>query len=317
MRLVTFAVRGQSRLGAISHDAVVDLNAAYTALLRSRGTTRPEARAAAAVPADMVGLLDGEAPAMAAAAEALRFAEAEAKRDGAGTRRAGLLHDLGEVALRAPVPNPRKIICLGLNYRDHAEETGMAIPAVPILFSKFSNALIGPGEPIRIPRATSQVDYEAELAVVIGRRGKEVPEDRAYDHVAGYTCFNDVSGRDYQMRTSQWLAGKAFDTFAPTGPWLVTRDEIPDPHALDIHCRVAGETLQSSNTRHLIFTIPYTIHFLSQIMTLEPGDIIATGTPGGVGFARKPPRFLRPGETVEIVIQDVGTLANPVVADEG
>ena len=213
----------------------------------------------------------------------------------------------------APIPEPRKIICIGLNYRDHAEESGMAIPASPIIFSKFGTCVVSSGDAIRIPRGSTQVDYEAELAVVIGRRAKNVAASDAMDHVFGYTNFNDVSARDFQFADGQWQRGKSCDTFAPMGPFVATADEIANPHQLNIRFRLNGETLQDSNTCQLIFRIPELIEFLSSSITLEPGDVIATGTPPGVGFARKPPIFMKPGDVAEVEIDGLGTLSNPVV----
>ncbi len=223
--------------------------------------------------------------------------------------------ELSAVRLRAPIPRPPKVICVGLNFADHAAESGLPIPKVPTIFSKFSTAVIGPGEPIVLPRSSTQPDYEAELAFVIGKGGRYIPAARWQEHVFGYTNFNDVSARDYQMATTQWLMGKTFDTFAPLGPWLVTADEIADPHALEIACEINGEVLQHSNTRQFIFRIPELIAFLSSVFTLEPGDVVSTGTPPGVGFARKPPRFLQPGDEVVVRIQGLGELRNPVVAE--
>jgi 2-keto-4-pentenoate hydratase/2-oxohepta-3-ene-1,7-dioic acid hydratase in catechol pathway len=227
----------------------------------------------------------------------------------------GPAYDLGNVKLLAPIPRPPKFICVGLNYRDHAAEARMDIPKVPTIFNKFTNVVIGPGEPIVLPKVSTKPDYEAEFAFVIGRGGRYVPAERAMDHVFGYTIVNDVSARDFQGATTQWLMGKTFDTFAPTGPWIVTRDEIADPHALDISLEIGGETLQNSNTRELIFKIPELIEYISQVVTLEPGDIVATGTPSGVGFARRPRRWLKPGEEVIVRIQGIGELRNPVVAE--
>src|SRR6266496_2944851 len=214
----------------------------------------------------------------------------------------------------APVPRPGKLICIGLNYRDHAAESKMAIPERPVVFSKFATAVIAPGEPVVLPATSEQVDYEAELAVVIGRRAKNVSAARALDYVLGYTCFNDVSARDFQFADGQWQRGKSCDTFAPMGPTIVTADTISDPHKLSIKLVLNGRTMQDSNTDQLIFGVPELIEFLSQTITLEPGDVIATGTPPGVGFARKPPVFLRPGDVMEVVIESVGWLNNPLVA---
>ena len=215
------------------------------------------------------------------------------------------------------IPSPQKILCVGLNYADHARESGAEVPEEPVIFSKFASALTGHGQPIELPRTSAEVDYEAELVVVIGRRGKHVPEQQAMDYVAGYACGHDVSARDWQLRKpgGQWLLGKTFDTFAPVGPYLVTRDEVPDPHQLDIQLRLNGQTMQSSNTRELIFSIPRLIAYISQVMTLEVGDLIFTGTPPGVGFSRKPPVFLKPGDVAEVEIQHLGVLRNPVVAE--
>jgi 2-keto-4-pentenoate hydratase/2-oxohepta-3-ene-1,7-dioic acid hydratase in catechol pathway len=262
----------------------------------------------------MIGILESGERALTAIREADGYV-----REGRGAeepaedlKRDGVVFPRSEVVLKAPIPRPGKLILLGLNYRDHAEETGQKIPEVPTLFSKYHNSVIGPGAAILIPRATEQIDYEAEFAFVIGRRGHHIPRERALDYVAGYTIVNDVSARDYQFATSQWMVGKTFDTHCPMGPALVLKDEIADPHTLDIGLSIAGEVLQSSNTSQLIFKIPETVEYLSQVMTLEPGDVIATGTPAGVGFTRKPPRWLRAGETVRVEIAGLGVLENPV-----
>ncbi|HYW43162.1 MAG TPA: fumarylacetoacetate hydrolase family protein [Bryobacteraceae bacterium] len=219
------------------------------------------------------------------------------------------------VKLAAPIPRPPKIICIGLNYRDHAAEAKLPIPEVPTVFAKFSTAVIGPGQPIVLPRNSTKPDYEAEFAVVIGPGGRHIPEQDWRQHVFGYTMLNDVSARDFQMATSQWIIGKTFDTFAPIGPAIVTADEIEDPHNLAISLTLNGEVMQNSNTGNLIFKLPQLIAHLSSVFTLEAGDIIATGTPAGVGFARKPPRWLRPGDEVAVRVQGLGELVNPVVAE--
>jgi len=224
--------------------------------------------------------------------------------------------DPAGLAFAAPIPRPPKLICIGLNYRDHAAESKLAIPEVPTMFAKFPTAVIGPGQPIVLPKNSAKPDYEAESAVVIGRRCRHVAEDRWRDCVFGYTILNDVSARDFQMATSQWMIGKTFDTFAPFGPAIVTADEIADPHNLRISLTLNGETMQNSSTSNLIFKLPQLIAYLSSVFTLEPGDIIATGTPAGVGFARKPPRWLKPGDEVRIQIEGLGELVNPVVAEQ-
>ncbi len=223
-----------------------------------------------------------------------------------------------KVRLTAPIPDPRKIICLGLNYRDHAAETNSPIPREPILFSKYPTAIVGPGDPIVLPTVSQEVDYEAELVIVIGRRGRHLTEATAMEHVAGYTIGHDVSARDWQLKKDgkQWMAGKTFDTFAPIGPELVTTDDVPDPHNLGIRLRLNGQTMQDSNTRQMIFGVAATVAYLSRIFTLEPGDLIFTGTPPGVGMARKPPVWLKPADTVEVEIDGLGVLRNPVVAEK-
>ena len=216
----------------------------------------------------------------------------------------------------APVPRPGKLICIGLNYKDHAAESKMTIPEKPVVFSKFSSAVIAPGEPVVLPRQSKQVDYEAELAVVIGRRAKKVSADRAYDYVLGYTALNDVTARDFQFGDGQWQRGKSCDTFAPMGQTIVTADVIPDPQKLWIKLTLNGQTMQDSNTDQMIFGVARLIEFLSETITLEPGDVIATGTPSGVGFARNPPVFLKPGDEMEVNIETIGGMNNPVVEEK-
>jgi len=216
--------------------------------------------------------------------------------------------------MRPPVERPSKIICIGLNYRDHAAEVGLPLPTALSVFAKYANVLIGDGDAIVRPAESVELDYEAELAIIVGKRGRHIAEGDAYAHVAGYTIFNDVSVRDFQMRTSQWTIGKTFDTHGPCGPVLVTADAITDPHRLGIRLTVGNETLQDSNTEQMVFTVPRLIAELSAVMTLEPGDVIATGTPPGVGMSRTPRRWLLPGERVRIEIEGIGALENPVRA---
>ena len=286
MRLCTFHAGGEPRLGIETARGIVDLHAADPAL----GAT------------NLAGLLALGEDALARAKESAERAADEHVRA------------RDEVTLLPPVPNPAKIICVGLNYRDHAAEVKLELPQHVTIFAKWPNTLIGDGAAIVIPPESHRVDYEAELAFVIGRRAHRVAETDAYDYVGGYTCFNDVSVRDYQMRTSQWTFGKVFDTHGPCGPFLVTRDEIPDPHALRIRCSIDGEVLQDSNTSQLVFGIPRLMAELSAVMTLEPGDIVATGTPAGVGTSRTPKRWIRPGERVRVEIERIGILENPAVA---
>ncbi len=224
-------------------------------------------------------------------------------------------YETGRVRFLPPVPDPRKIVCVGLNYRDHAAESGAPIPREPVLFSKYSTALVGHDAPIVLPAVSSEVDYEAELVVVIGRGGRHLTAEQAKGHVAGYTIGHDVSARDWQLKKDgkQWMVGKTFDTFAPCGPVLVTADEVPDPHGLGIRLRLNGQTMQDSNTKQMIFPVWEVVSYLSQVFTLEPGDLIYTGTPPGVGFARKPPLVLKPGDVCEVEIDGLGVLRNPVV----
>jgi acylpyruvate hydrolase len=220
---------------------------------------------------------------------------------------------LETVELGPPVPDPDKIICLGVNYREHAAEARQKLPAVPMFFAKFRNSLIGPSSPILLPGVSTQIDYEGELAVIIGRRCKGVSEQEALQYVAGYTIMNDVSARDLQLQTSQWTAGKALDTFGPMGPGIVLASDIADPQTLTLTTRVNGQVVQHDSTANMIFSVATTIAFLSSLMTLEPGDIIATGTPSGVGVTRTPPLFLQDGDVVEVEIERIGRIRNPVM----
>jgi 2-keto-4-pentenoate hydratase/2-oxohepta-3-ene-1,7-dioic acid hydratase in catechol pathway len=222
---------------------------------------------------------------------------------------------LGEARLHAPIVRPAKIICIGLNYEDHAAETGREIPEKPVVFAKYPNTIVGPGEPIRIPPITGQVDYEAELVVVIGRVAKNVPEEEALEYVFGYTNGNDVSSRDLQFSEGgQWTRSKSLDTFAPIGPYVATRDEIPDPQSLSIRCVLNGEVVQDGTTSKMIFSVAELISFLSTGMTLVPGDVIFTGTPAGVGFVRDPELFMKPGDEVTVETEGLGALTNVLEA---
>jgi acylpyruvate hydrolase len=218
-----------------------------------------------------------------------------------------------DLRLHAPITRPQKLIGIGLNYKDHVEELKGQTPKQPLLFAMYANAIIGPEDSVIVPPMSQQVDYEAELGVVIGRRARQVPVEAAIDHVAGYTIINDVSARDLQFSDGQWLRAKSFDTFAPMGPYLVTPDTLRDGDGLDIELRLNGKTMQKSNTRNLIFKVPDLVSYISKVMTLEVGDVIATGTPGGVGFGRNPQVFMKPGDTVEIEIEGIGQLRNRVV----
>ncbi len=291
MQLVTFSQGGPERIGV-------------HALREGGGAVLDAQRMLPDFPLTMNGLLRAGESAMSALRQGVCRAAEEDWLSAA------------EVQLLAPLPRPGKIICLGHNYMDHMGRDRTSPPEVPTFFGKTGNTIIGPGMPIVIPPITEQVDFEAELAVVIGKRARRVVQDQALDFVAGYTIFNDVSARDYQKRTSQWMIGKSFDTFGPTGPVLVTADEIPDPHSLEFSLAVNGAERQRANTRDMIFTIPVLIALLSRVMTLEPGDLIATGTPAHHDPPLGAPRFLQPGDTVRIVMDRIGELVNPVTAEE-
>ncbi len=290
MRIVTFVHEGITRLGALSPgdggEKVFDLN-----LLDSD------------LPLDVIDFLE--------AGEQVR--ETAARAVASASPAQGF--DLAAVTLKAPVPQPGKILCVGQNYLEHAAEANAGASPHPIIFAKFANAVIGPGEPIVIPPETEEPDYEGELAVVIGKRAHRVPESKALDYVAGYVPFHDVSARDWQRRTSQWLMGKSIDTFAPMGPALVTADEVPDVQDLTVRTIVGDQVLQEANTSLMIFPVAYLIAYITQVVTLEPGDVIATGTPAGIGAALKPPRWLRHGDVVRIEIDEVGVLENPVIVE--
>jgi len=275
MKLVTFEVQGCERIGVVEDDRVFDLSET-------------------SLPSTMIGLI----AAWDGIAHDVRRFVANSKPH----------HALADVHLKAPVPRPPKIMAIGLNYADHIAETGREKPQRQVWFAKMSNAVNGPFDRIEIPKVSNDVDYEAELVFVIGKRCRHVPKEKAHEVVFGYCAGNDVSVRDWQYASPQWILGKSFDTHAPFGPWIVTADEIDDPHALGIRCIVNGVMRQNSNTRELVFNIYDQIEHLSQVMTLEPGDVIFTGTPGGVGAAMKPPGFLKPGDTVCVEIDKIGTL---------
>lgn len=308
MRLLTFAAGGRAWTGLEVNGRIVDLSAASAALL---GSDR-------ALPEDMRSFLAlGEVGMQAAAEVSRRISEGWAKgQKPTNAQGQPLDYAPSEVRITAPIPRPEKIICLGLNYAEHAAEGGRDVPKIPVLFPKFANAVIGPGDLVVIPKVVKQPDYECEMAVVIGRTAHRVAIEKAYDYIAGYTMLNDVSARDLQFEQSNWLRGKSVDTFAPMGPCIVTKDEIPDPHTLDIRLVLNGEVMQESNTRYLIFNVPFLVHHITKTITLEPGDIISTGTPSGVGIYREPQRLLRPGDVMRVEVSGLGVLENSVAAEE-
>ncbi len=297
MKLVRFSTNGHApRLGILEGDRIVDVQQSLAASLARRGVVRAQEIAEALVPQSTRRFLEsGVAGADAVAAITERVTVPR-----------------GSARLHAPIHDPGKFICIGLNYKDHAEEAGMPIPKEPPIFPKWNNTVLDPGEPILRPRGSTQLDWEVELGVVIGRRARFVPREQALDHVWGYVNINDVSARDFQFITSQWSAGKIADTFAPIGPWIADRSEITDPHVLDLKLWVNGAQMQHGNTSKFIFDVRYVVSYLSGLMTLEPGDLIATGTPPGVGFGKKPPVFLQPGDVCRLEITGLGVLENPV-----
>lgn len=285
MRLVQYNLHSESRLGVVIADRIVDVRkAADKAGLDSKAFT------------SMLGLLE-------AGDEAFAFAQSLTAEDHA--------IPVSSACLECPVAS-RKIVAVGLNYKDHALETGLKLPAAPLCFAKFTSSLSGPFDPIELPAEDAQVDFEGELGVVIGRRAWRVAESDAMRHVAGYVVFNDVSARKWQFDDGQWTRGKSCDTFAPNGPFLVTADEVPDPGALRITTRLNGKIMQDSNTNQFIFDIPKMVSYFSHSFRLDPGDLIATGTPAGVGFTRKPPVYLKDGDVIEVEIERIGRISNLV-----
>jgi acylpyruvate hydrolase len=297
MKLVRFSVNGGSpRLGALQGDRIGDLQASVAGSLAKRGVVRAQEIAAALVPQSTRAFLEGGA----AAEEAI-----SAVRDWVTVPTAS-------ARLLAPITDPGKFICIGLNYRDHAEETGNPIPKEPPIFAKWAPSIVDPGEPILRPRGSKQLDWEVELGVVIGRTARYVSKEQALDYVWGYTIINDASARDFQFLTTQWMAGKIFETAAPVGPFIADRQEIPDPHSLELKTFVNGKQMQRGNTKTFIFDVRYLVSYLSGLMTLSPGDLIATGTPPGVGLGMKPPVFMNPGDVCRVEIDGLGSMENPV-----
>jgi 2-keto-4-pentenoate hydratase/2-oxohepta-3-ene-1,7-dioic acid hydratase in catechol pathway len=284
MKLVTFKHRDQARVGVVEGEEVIDLSVA-----------------AADLPREMTAFLAAGEKALDAARNAVRSGAARLP--------------LSEVQLQAPVPRPPEFLAIGLNYADHIEESGLGKPEFPVFFNKQSSCVVGPSDPIHLPRVSKALDYEGELAFVIGRRCRHVSRERAAEFIVGYTIVNDVSVRDWQFKAQTMTLGKSFDTHGPMGPWIVTPDELGDPHALDLRTYVNGERRQDSNTRHLVYDCFDQVETLSTVMTLEPGTVVSTGTPGGVGVAMKPPKFLVAGDVVRIEIAGIGTLENRVIAE--
>jgi 2-keto-4-pentenoate hydratase/2-oxohepta-3-ene-1,7-dioic acid hydratase in catechol pathway len=312
MRLVTFIQNDEFKLGAMLNEQyIIDLNNAYQELVRRQG--KP-ADSDSPLASDMRGFLGQGESALKIPKEVIAFAEEEFNaKEGKDTLPLWLIPE-SEIRLAAPIPNPSKVVAIGQNYRDHCAEQGVKPPDRPIIFAKFSTSVVGPGDHITWdPELTGQVDYEAELGVVIGEKARNVSQEEAFEYIAGYLNGNDVSARDLQFGDRQWVRGKSLDTFCPIGPYLVTKDEVPDPHNLSIRAILNGNVMQDSNTSNLIFNIPYLIEFITRAFTLLPGDIILTGTPPGVGVFRDPKVLLKPGDTITIEVEHLGTLTNPVV----
>jgi len=285
MRLATFTTGGAPELGVVQGDSIISLS-----------------RAAPRLATDMIDLIT-------------RWDDVRA--DVERLSASGTPQPLAGVRLMAPVPRPGKVMAIGLNYADHVAETGAKPPPQQIWFAKLQSAVNGPYDPIQIPKSSQMIDWEAEMVFIVGKRGKHIAKENAASHVFGYCCGNDISVRDWQNMTPQWLLGKSFDTHAPFGPWIVTADEIPDPHNLGIRCFVNGERKQNSNTKNLIFNIYDQIALLSRAMTLYPGDAVFTGTPGGVGMALKPPVWLKAGDTVRVELDGLGAIEATMVPEAG
>ena len=297
MKLVRFSVNGGSpRLGVLQGDRIADLQASVAGSLARNGVVRAQEIAAALVPQSTRAFLEGGA----ASAGAI------------GAVRDWVTVPAASARLHAPINDPGKFICIGLNYRDHAEETGNPIPKEPPIFAKWAPSIVDPGEPILRPRGSKQLDWEVELGVVIGRTARYVSKEQALDYVWGYTIVNDASARDFQFLTTQWMAGKIFETAAPVGPFIADRQEISDPHSLELKTFVNGKQMQRGSTKTFIFDVRYLVSYLSGLMTLSPGDLIATGTPPGVGLGMKPPVFMNPGDVCRVEIDGLGSMENPV-----
>ncbi|UOF89282.1 fumarylacetoacetate hydrolase family protein [Fodinisporobacter ferrooxydans] len=307
MKLVSFRYDGNTRIGSVIDDTIIDLNLACRSMLEAEGQIRAQQIAEAYVPANMVEFLQGGEQSMNLAKHAIEFVKQNTE-----PFQYKVVHQVSDVKIDAPVLNPAKMICVGHNYREHILEMKRELPPYPVVFAKFSNTILGPQDDVPHFPVSEQLDYEAEFAFVIGKRARNVSQENALEYVAGYTIVNDVTYRDIQRRTIQWLQGKTVEGSAPMGPWLVTADEISDPSGLEVVLTVNGEERQHSNTRNLVFTVQYLVEFLSNLMTLEPGDVILTGTPGGVGVARDPQVFLKDGDVVRIEIDRIGVLENRI-----
>lgn len=314
MKLAMYQKKGDPRLGCLNNDQIIDLNLAYEAMLTSRDVLRPRAKAALMIPPETIAFLEGGDESFEAAQETLAWIGSRQSSE-IVVRNSPVILPRDKVKLLAPVLKPAKIICVAHNYHDFLEELGMKPHLEPRIFAKFANAVAAYDDPIPRPAMTQALGYEAELAFVIGKPCKHVSEADAYEYVAGYMGLNDISASDLTKRDGQNLRGKSFDAFAPMGPFLLTKDELPDPHNLAVELRVNGRVLQKSNTNQLVHTIPQLVSFCSHVFSLEPGDVVATGTPGGLAKDRTPPTYMNPGDIMETEIEKLGLLKNPITAE--
>ncbi|WP_096273121.1 fumarylacetoacetate hydrolase family protein [Paucisalibacillus globulus] len=304
MKLVSYRLKDKEvplRVGMVMDDMVIDLQEAYLAKYPSQGE-----EVDVLFPSEPTSFFKLGEPAIQVAKKLYTYVKGNADRIAAGQ------YSRHDVYLGTPIPEPSKIICVGRNYVEHAQEMKSDIPEYPVLFAKFANALIGPEDNIEKTPYTEKLDYEVELTIVIGKEASKVKKEDAYDYIAGYTIGNDISARDLQKRTPQWLQGKSIDRSTPVGPWVVTTDEVGDPGKLDVRCYVNGELRQSSNTEKFIFDVPFLIEFISNLITLKPGDLIMTGTPDGVAFGMETPKFLKDGDVVSLEIEKLGRMENRV-----
>jgi 2-keto-4-pentenoate hydratase/2-oxohepta-3-ene-1,7-dioic acid hydratase in catechol pathway len=324
MKLISMKVRGETKVGVLVAGNLIDLRSLYTRYLEYEEHGKNAGEISGRLfPSDMVEVIRKGKSTLSIVERMIRYVEPLLQEPIAKELRAkGIIRPFNPNQILAPIPTPRKnIVCLAVNYKAHLEEAARArgeepnLPSDPIFFSKPPTSVTGPFSDVIKPRVTEALDYEVELAFIVGKEGKYIPETQVWEHIFGYMVFNDFTARDLQRRHRQFLRGKGLDTFAPCGPFLVTADEISDPHNLDLSLTVNGEPRQSSNTGSMIFKIPQIINILSSGMTLQPGDIVATGTPEGVGSARTPPVFLQPGDIVETTVEKIGTMKNKIVLE--
>jgi len=324
LKFLSMRVAGQTKIGAFIGEKVVDLNALYTRYLEHEENDKDAEMISCKIfPADMIKFIEKGKSSLIKAKMMARYADSLLKENAARELlKKGIIQPFRHGRVLAPIPAPRKnIVCLAVNYAAHAAEAARArgeesvLPSVPIFFSKPPTSVTGPFSNVVKPKVTEELDYEVELALVIGKRGKYIPEAKVWDHIFGYMTFNDFTARDLQRRHKQFLRGKGLDTFAPCGPFLVTADEIPNPQNLNLRLTVNAELRQNSNTGNMIFRIPQIVNVFSSGITLEPGDIIATGTPEGVGSARRPPEYLQPGDVVETTVENVGAMRNRIASE--